>query len=355
MSKTIAGYAAHSPSSELVPFSFERRELRADDVEIDILYCGVCHSDIHHAHNDWGTSKYPVVPGHEIIGKVKAIGSDVTKFNVGDYVGVGCLVDSCRTCHSCELDQEQYCESGATLTYDDYDRHDGKLLFGGYSERIISSERFVLKVSESLDLKGAAPLLCAGITTWAPLRQWNVGANSKVAIVGLGGLGHMGIKLAKALGAEVSLFTRNNKKVEDAKALGVDHVIISSSDEEMAVAANQFDLIIDTVPYVHDLNAYIPTLAMDGVYVLVGYLGPIEPALNSVPLVRGRRVVTGSLIGGLKQTQELLDFCAEHNVVSDVEVIAMDDINQAYERLMRGDVKYRFVIDIAKTLKSTTE
>ena len=346
MTIPVLGYAAHSPTSDLAPFAFERRDPRPDDVTIDILYCGVCHSDLHTARNDWGGTLYPVVPGHEIIGRVTAVGPAVTKFKVGDAVGVGCLVDSCGTCEPCHHGHEQYC-SGGVFTYSAKDPHDGRITQGGYSTSIVTPERFVLKVPDGLDLKGAAPLLCAGITTYSPLRHWGVHAGSKVAVTGLGGLGHMGLKLAKAMGAEVTLFTRSPGKETDARQLGADHVVLSSDATQMKAAVGQFDLIIDTVPYVHDLNPYIPTLAVDGTLVLVGYLGPLEDALNTVPLVLQRKAVAGSLIGGLPETQEMLDFCAAHGITADIEVIKMDEINAAYERMLKSDVKYRFVIDMA--------
>lgn len=346
MTMKIAGYAAHSSTQQLVPFTFERREPRPDDVTIDIVYCGVCHSDLHHARNDWGHTTYPVVPGHEIIGRVTHVGAGVTRFKPGDNVGVGCLVDSCRHCDACNDGLEQYCKEGATLTYDDYDRHDDKLLFGGYSESIIVSERFVLRIPHGLDLAGAAPLLCAGITTWSPLRYWKISAESKIAVVGLGGLGHMAIKLAKGLGAHVTLFSRSSGKEADAYRLGTDKVILSSDEAQMKAAEGQFDLIIDTVPYVHDLNPYMPALKLNGTLVLVGFLGELDSALDTVPLVRSRKSIAGSLIGGVPETQELLDFCAQQGITSDVEIINMQDINQAYERMQRGDVKYRFVIDM---------
>jgi uncharacterized zinc-type alcohol dehydrogenase-like protein len=347
MTLNVLGYAAQSPISELAPFSFERRDPRADDVVIDILYCGVCHSDLHTARNDWGWTTYPIVPGHEIIGRVRAVGAAVTRFKAGDAVGVGCLVDSCRHCQPCEHGEEQYCQNGFTGTYGGTDRHDGRPTQGGYSDQIVVSDRFVLKVPDSLDLQGAAPLLCAGITTWSPLRHWKVGPGSQVAVVGLGGLGHMGLKLAKALGAEVTLLTRSQGKEADARRLGADRVVLSTDPAQMASVAGRFDLIVDTVPYVHDLNPYIPTLATNGTLVLVGYLGGLEPLLNTVPMVLGRKSVAGSLIGGIAETQELLDFCGEHGITSDVEVIRMQDINGAYERLLKSDVKYRFVIDMA--------
>jgi uncharacterized zinc-type alcohol dehydrogenase-like protein len=286
------------------------------------------------------------VPGHEIIGRVVAVGPEVTRFKAGDRVGVGCLVDSCRHCEACETGEEQYCD-GATYTYGGIDKHDHSTTQGGYSEKVVVSEQFVLRIPDGLDLKGAAPLLCAGITTWSPLRHWKVEKGSKVAVVGLGGLGHMALKLAKALGAEVTLFTRSKGKEADARRLGADHVVLSTDESEMASVRNRFHLIIDTVPYVHDLNPYMPTLRVDGTLVLVGYLGGLEPFLNSTPMVLRRRSVAGSLIGGIKETQEMLDFCGQHGITSDVEVIRMQGINEAYERMLRSDVKYRFVIDMA--------
>ena len=298
MVMNVKGYAALAVKEDLVPHSFVRRDPREDDVVIEILFSGVCHSDIHSAYNDWGGATYPMVPGHEIIGRVVHVGKSVTKFAVGDLAGVGCMVDSCQHCSACEQGLEQYCEEGNTLTYNDTDRHDGLPTFGGYSDKIVVTEKFVVKVPEGIDLRGAAPLLCAGITTWSPLRHWQVGQGSKVAVVGLGGLGHMAIKLAKALGADVTLFTRSPGKEADARRLGASHVVLSTDSGQMKAAANQFDLIIDTVPYVHDLNPYIPTLALSGTLVLVGYLGPLDPFLNTVPLILGRRAVAGSVIGG---------------------------------------------------------
>lgn len=343
----VKGYAALVVKEDLVPHNFVRRDPREDDVVIDILYSGVCHSDIHNAYNDWGGATYPMVPGHEIIGRVVHVGKSVTKFKVGDLAGVGCMVDSCQHCSACEQGLEQYCEEGNTLTYNDIDRHDGLPTFGGYSDKIVVTEKFVVKVPEGIDLRGAAPLLCAGITTWSPLRHWQVGEGSKVAVVGLGGLGHMAIKLANALGAEVTLFTRSLGKEADARRLGASHVVLSTDSEQMKATANQFDLIIDTVPYVHDLNPYIPTLALSGTLVLVGYLGALEPLLNTVPLILGRRSVAGSVIGGIAETQEMMDFCGQHGITADVEVINIQDINHAWQRMLKSDVKYRFVIDIA--------
>lgn len=352
MTKNILGYAAHSATTKLEPFQFERRALRKNDIGIDILYCGVCHSDLHQARNDWGNSLFPMVPGHEIVGKVTSVGPEVKSFKVGDTVGVGCMVDSCQTCTACTQGLEQYCACGHTLTYNSVDRHDQLPTFGGYSERIIVSDKFVLKVPENLDLRGVGPLLCAGITTWSPLRHWKVGKDSKVAVIGLGGLGHMALKLAHALGAHVTLFTRSPGKEEDAKRLGAHEIVLSTNESEMAAVMGKFDLIIDTVPYVHDLNLYMPTLSLDGTLVLVGYLGELKPALNSVPLILGRKAVAGSFIGGIAETQEMLDFCGQHNITADIEMINMKEINEAYERMLKSDVKYRFVIDMT-TLKTT--
>ena len=347
MTMNVLGYATHSPTDALAPYRFERREPRPNDVVIEILYCGVCHSDLHTARNDWHNTTYPVVPGHEIIGRVLSVGPEVTRFKPGDAVGVGCMVDSCRHCAACEQGLEQYCESFPTLTYNGVDPHDRMTTFGGYSQKIVVTERFVLKVPDGLDLAGAAPLLCAGITTWSPLRHWKADKGSKVAVVGLGGLGHMALKLAKGLGAEVTLFTRSPGKEQDARKLGADHIVLSTDAEQMEAAKNRFDLIIDTVPYVHDLNPYLPTLALDGTLVLVGYLGDLDPMLNTIPLVMGRKAVAGSLIGGIAETQEMLDFCGRHGITSDIEMIGMQDIDAAYERMLKSDVKYRFVIDMA--------
>ena len=347
MNTPILAYAAQSAQDNLAPYRFERREPRADDVVIDILFCGVCHSDLHQARNDWANSIYPVVPGHEIIGRVRSVGNAVTRFKAGDNVGVGCMVDSCQHCEPCHHGLEQYCEEFPTLTYNGTDRHDHTITYGGYSEKIVVSDKFVLKVPDGLDLAGAAPLLCAGITTYSPLRHWKVGKGSKVAVVGLGGLGHMALKLAKALGAEVTLFTRSAGKEQDARRLGADHIVLSTDETQMAAVRSRFDLIIDTVPYVHDINPYMPTLAISGTLVLVGYLGPLEPFLNSAPMVLGRKSVAGSLIGGIAETQEMLDFCGEHGITSDIEVIQIQEINAAYERMLKSDVKYRFVIDMA--------
>jgi len=344
---TTKAYAAFSADTPLAPHQIARRSLRPDDVDIEILYCGVCHSDLHWARNDWGWTSYPVVPGHEIIGRVTAVGTAVAGFAPGDLVGVGCMVDSCQTCPSCAGGEEQYCAEGSTYTYGGKDRHDHSMTHGGYSQRVVVRDRFVLRIPEGIAVAGAAPLLCAGITTWSPLRHWNAGPGKRVAVVGLGGLGHMALKLAHAMGAEVTLFTRTIGKEGDARRLGADHVVLSTDPAQMAAVAGQFDLIIDTVPYVHDLNPYMPTLSISGTLVLVGYLGPLDPFLNSTAMVMGRRSVAGSLIGGIRETQEMLDFCGSHGIAADVEVIDIATINAAYARMQRSDVKYRFVIDIA--------
>jgi uncharacterized zinc-type alcohol dehydrogenase-like protein len=346
----VKAYGSESPEADLKPLKIDRREITPTDVEIDILYCGVCHSDLHFAKNDWGMTQYPVVPGHEIVGKVTKIGQNVDNYKIGDLVAVGCLVDSCRTCNNCKNDLEQYCPEWVG-TYGGFDKHLQTNTHGGYSETIVVDKDFVLKVPENLDLAGIAPVLCAGITTWSPLRHWNVGKDSKVAVVGLGGLGHMAIKLAHALGAHVTLFSRSTNKIEDAKSLGADEVVISTDDAQMQSVAGAFDVIIDTVPYVHDLNPYIGTLNINGTLVVVGYLGPLDPMLVTVPMIMGRKSVAGSLIGGIAETQELLDFCGKHNITSDVEVINIQEINTAYERMLKSDVKYRFVIDM-KSIKN---
>jgi uncharacterized zinc-type alcohol dehydrogenase-like protein len=347
----VHGYAAHSPTQPLVPFDFERRQPRADDVVIEILYCGVCHSDLHHSRNDWGGANYPIVPGHEIVGRVQSVGPTVTRFKIGDQVAVGCMVDSCRHCSACDNGLEQYCAEGATFTYNGLDRIDRTRTRGGYSDHIIVADQFVLKVPKGLDLAGTAPLLCAGVTTWSPLRHWNVGRDSKVAVIGLGGLGHMALKLAKALGADVTLLSRSPAKTDDALRLGADRVLLTTDPTQMSAVKGQFDLILDTVPYEHDLNPYIPTLAVDGTLVLLGFIGKFDSTLTTGPMIFGRRTIAGSLIGGVDETQELLDFCGEHNITSDIEIIRMQDINTAFERMQKSDVKYRFVIDMA-TLKN---
>ncbi|TYA59007.1 NAD(P)-dependent alcohol dehydrogenase [Formosa maritima] len=348
--KNVKAYGTESADADLKQLSIDRREVLTKDVEIDILFCGVCHSDLHFARNDWGMTQFPVVPGHEIVGRVTQVGSGVSKYKEGDLVAVGCLVDSCRTCNNCKDDLEQYCTGGWVGTYGGYDKHLDTNTHGGYSETIVVDEAFVLRVPENLDHAGIAPVLCAGITTWSPLRHWKVGKGSKVAVVGLGGLGHMAIKLAHALGAHVTLFSRSNNKTEDAKKLGANEVIISTDEAQMEQAMGRFDVIIDTVPYAHDLNPYVNTLTTNGTLVVVGYLGPLDPTIVTVPMIMGRKAVAGSLIGGIAETQELLDFCGKHNITSDIEVINIQDINTAYKRMLNSDVKYRFVIDM-KSLK----
>ncbi len=346
---SVKAYGTTSAEADLKSLVIDRREVTPEDVEMDILYCGVCHSDLHFAKNDWGISQYPLVPGHEIVGKVVKTGAGVTKYKKGDIVAVGCLVDSCRTCNNCKNDVEQYCPEWVG-TYGGYDKHLDTNTHGGYSETIVVDQSYVLSVPENLDLAGIAPVLCAGITTWSPLRHYKVGKGSKVAVVGLGGLGHMAIKLAHALGAHVTLFSRSENKIQDAKRLGADQVIISKDNAQMESVAGHFDLIIDTVPYAHDLNLYINTLNTNGTLVVIGYLGPLDPTLVTVPLIMGRKAIAGSLIGGIKETQELLDFCGKHNITSDIELINIQDINTAYQRMLKSDVKYRFVIDM-KSLK----
>ncbi|MFT3682116.1 MAG: NAD(P)-dependent alcohol dehydrogenase [Ferruginibacter sp.] len=343
----VKAFGTEAADADLKELVIARREVLPKDVEIEILYCGVCHSDLHMARNDWGMSMYPAVLGHEIVGKITKVGSEVKKFKAGDTVAVGCMVDSCRTCSSCQQDLEQYCLNGFTGTYNGNDKHLGIQTFGGYSEKVVVDEHFVLSVPGNLDLAAVAPVLCAGITTWSPLRRWNVKKGDKVAVIGLGGLGHMALKLAHALGAEVTLFSRSEGKTDEAKALGADDVVISTDEKQMAKVQGKFSLIIDTVPYTHDLNPYINTLHATGTLVLVGYLGPLEPILNTAPIVFSGKVVAGSLIGGIAETQELLDFCGKHNIVSEIEIIKMQDINKAYERMLKSDVRYRFVIDMA--------
>lgn len=339
-------FAAQSATTPLAPYSIERREPLAKDVEIDILYCGVCHSDLHFVKDEWGMTSYPVVPGHEILGRVTRVGSEVSKFSVGDLAAVGCLVDSCRTCSSCSEGLEQFCENGNVFTYNGPDEHSGGMTFGGYSEKIVTTEDFVLHVPENLDPAGAAPLLCAGITTYSPLRKWGAGPGKKVGVVGLGGLGHMGVKFAHAFGAHTVLFTRSENKVEDGKRLGADEVVISTDPEAMAAQMGSFDMILDTVSADHDLNAYLACLKRDGTMVVVGAPAAPQP-LSVFSLLFPRKNLSGSLIGGLPETQEMLDFCGEHNITCDIELINMQDINEAYERMLRSDVKYRFVIDMA--------
>ncbi|PPQ36823.1 uncharacterized zinc-type alcohol dehydrogenase-like protein [Rhodoblastus acidophilus] len=340
------GFACTSARAPLAPFSFERRAPRADDVVMEILYCGVCHSDLHWSRNDWGWTVFPAIPGHEIVGRVIEIGFKVKKYRIGDHVAVGCMVDSCQQCDQCLKGEEQLCREGNTGTYGGFDRFTKEHTLGGYSKHIVVREEFVLRVPEKLDLARAAPLLCAGITTWSPLKTWKAGPGSRVGVIGLGGLGHMAVKLAVGLGAHVTVLSRTPDKAADAQALGAHALLVSSDADAMAKAANGFDLIIDTVPVKHDLNPYMPLLDVDGTLVIVGQIGPLaEP--STVPLVLGRRRIAGSPIGGIRETQEMLDFCAEKNILPECEMIRMDEINHAFERMEKSDVRYRFVIDMA--------
>lgn len=340
------GYAALSSTSPLGLFHFVRRDPRPDDVVIDIHYCGICHSDLHNVRNDWGYSKYPMVPGHEIVGRVRETGANVTRFQVGDAVGVGCLVDACRACQPCQTGREQFCISQPTYAYGSLDRHDQTPTQGGFSDVIVVPQDFVLRMPAGLEPSRAAPLLCAGITTWSPLQRHGIGAGARVAVVGLGGLGHMAIKLAKGLGAEVTLITRSTHKAAECQALGVDHVALSSDKKQMSALRNRFDMVLDTVPEAHDVNPFMATLQPGGKLVMLGYFGPLEPPLNTSLLLFGQRTLEGSLIGGIAETQALLDFCARQQIAADVEVIAPDDIQTAFERMQRSDVKYRFVVDL---------
>jgi alcohol dehydrogenase (NADP+) len=341
-----AAWGATAPDSGVNPMTIERRNLRENDVDIEIYYCGVCHSDLHQARNDWGNSAYPVVPGHEIVGVVRAVGSDVKSFAPGDKVAVGCLVDSCLECEQCHSHQEQYCYTRATGTYNGKDRRDGSPTYGGYSSGIVVREEFVLRIPDALDMKRAAPLLCAGITTYSPLKHWKVGAGSKVGVVGLGGLGHMGVKFAVALGAEVTMITTSPSKAANAQALGAHHVLLSTDRDAMKAAMRGFDFILDTVPVQHDIAPYLMLLKPGGAHVIVGAIDML-PSFHSGLLLGGRKSVSGSAIGGIKETQEMLDFCAAHDIHPECEMIAMADINHAYERMEKSDVKYRFVIDMA--------
>lgn len=343
---TCTGYGARSADARLAPLAIVRRDPGPDDVEIEILYCGVCHSDLHTARNEWGGTLYPSVPGHEIVGRVKRVGAAVTSFKIGDAVGVGCIVDSCRTCPSCQAGLEQYCLNGMVGTYNGPDKVLGGHTFGGYSGAIVVDKAYVLRVPDWLDLAAAAPLLCAGITTYSPLRHWKVGPGQRVGIVGLGGLGHMGVKLASALGAHVVMFTTSASKVEDARRLGAHEVVLSRDPAAMAAERGRFDFILDCVAAEHDINAYLALLKVDGALVQVG--APEKPLpVHVFSLIPQRRTFAGSMIGGIAETQEMLDFCAAHAITSDIEMIRMDEINEAYERMLKSDVKYRFVIDMA--------
>ena len=339
-------YAAPAAASKLEPYNFERREPGSHDVQIDILYCGVCHTDIHFINNDWGISVYPMVPGHEIVGKVVAVGDHVKKFKAGDMAGVGCLVDSCRECEYCNEGLEQYCQGGAVYTYSAYEKDGKTVTQGGYSNKIVVDERFVLKVSEKLSPAHAAPLLCAGITTYSPLRHWKVGKGHKIGIIGLGGLGHMAIKFAASFGAEVTVLSTSPNKKEDALKLGAHNFVVTKDEEQVKSVANTFDFILDTLSASHDYNMYVGMLRVDGILICVGL--PPEPiTVPAFNIVFTRKCVAGSLIGGLPETQEMLDYCAEHDIASDIEIIPIQKIQEAYERMLKSDIKYRFVIDMA--------
>lgn len=354
MPTTAAAFAAHAADKPLEPWTLERRDPGPTDVAFEILYCGVCHSDLHTARAEWPGVTFPVVPGHEIVGRVTKVGSEVKNFEPGDLAAVGCMVDSCRTCAHCKAGTEQFCEQGAVFTYNSPDKHfPGKMTYGGYSKHITVDQAFVLRVPESLDLAATAPLLCAGITTYSPLKHWKAdekrpdGSPKKVGIVGLGGLGHMGLKFAHAFGCHTALFTTSPSKVEDAKRLGADEIIISKNKDEMARHANSFDFILNTVAASHNLDDYTALLRVDGTMCLVGVPEEPHPSPAVFNLVFGRKAIAGSLIGGIPETQEMLDFCAKHNITSDIELINIQQINEAYERMLKSDVKYRFVIDMA--------
>jgi alcohol dehydrogenase (NADP+) len=339
------GYAAQDPQSALAPFLFERREVGPHDVQFDILFCGVCHSDLHQIRDEWGGSIFPMVPGHEIVGRVTAVGDHVTKFKAGDLAGVGCLVDSCRHCENCHEGLEQYCLNGASQTYNGYEQDRKTPTYGGYSNVIVVHEDFVLHISEKLDLAAVAPLLCAGITTYSPLRHWKIGTGHKVAVLGLGGLGHMAVKFAVAFGAEVTMLSTSPSKADDAKRLGAHKFVLSSDKEQVKSVKGYFDYIIDTVSAPHNYNMYLRMLKTNGVHICVG-VPPTPLEIQGFSLIGGRKSIAGSSIGGLPETQEMLDFCAEHNIVSDIELIQINDISAAYERMLTGDVRYRFVIDM---------
>ncbi|MEJ5055662.1 NAD(P)-dependent alcohol dehydrogenase [Sphingobacterium sp. MYb382] len=342
----VKAFGTEAADAALKLLEIERRTVKPNDVAIDILFCGVCHSDLHTARNEWHHTVYPNVPGHEIVGRVREVGADVTKFKVGDLAAVGCMVDSCRECEQCKQGSEQYCEKGNIQTYNSPDKHLNKQTFGGYSAAIVVDEDFVLHVPKNLDLAATAPLLCAGVTTWSPLKHWKVGPGQKVGIVGIGGLGHMGVKFAKAMGAHVVVITTSASKVEDAKRLGADEVILSTDESQMAANSNTLHFILDCVSAQHDVNAYLKLLKVDGTLALVG--APEHPLpIAPFSLIPARKNFAGSTIGSIEETQEMLDFCGEHNITSDIELINMQDINTAYDRLLSGQVKYRFVIDMA--------
>lgn len=339
-------FAAHSATTPLEPWTLDRRDPKPHDVQMEILFCGVCHSDLHFARNEWGFTEFPVVPGHEIVGRVTAVGSHVKKFKVGDLAGIGCLVDSCRECDNCKEGLEQYCTGGAVFSYNGHEKDGSGITYGGYSKAILAHEDFVLHISDKLDLAATAPLLCAGITTYSPLRHWKVGKGMRVGILGLGGLGHMGVKFAVSMGAEVTVLSHSASKEADAKRLGAHKFVLTSNEEQAKTAAGYFDFILDTVSAQHDYNFYLGMLRTNGVMVCVG-VPPAPTELHAMSLIFYRHSLAGSLIGGLPETQEMLDYCAQHNIVSDIEIIKMSEINEAYERMLKGDVRYRFVIDMS--------
>ena len=339
------GYAVGSAEAKFAPFEFERRQLGAKDVLIEIMYCGICHTDIHQAHNDWGNSTYPMVPGHEIVGRVEQVGAEVTKFKTGDFAGVGCMVDSCRDCQNCRQGAEQFCQVHGAATYNGTEMDEKTPTYGGYSSQIVVAEHFALKINDAENLAAVAPLLCAGITTYSPLKRFNVREGQKVGIVGLGGLGHIGVKIAASMGAEVTVFSTSPSKEQDAKDLGAHNFVVSKNAENMKTLAGTFDFVLDTVSAPHDLNVYLNLLKLNGAMVIVGV--PTEPAVvPAFSLIKNNRILAGSGIGGILETQEMLDYCAAHNIVSDIEIIPIQKIEEAYERTLNSDVRYRFVIDM---------
>ncbi len=342
----VKGYAAQNAHTDLAPWDFQRREVGPHDVQFEILFCGVCHSDLHQIKDEWGGSIFPMVPGHEIVGRVTKVGDKVTKFKEGDLAGTGCLVDSCRVCDNCKDGLEQYCTNGHSQTYNGYEQDHKTPTYGGYSNSIVVHEDFTLKVSEKLDLAAVAPLLCAGITTYSPLKHWKVGKGHKLAVLGLGGLGHMGVKFGVAFGAEVTVLSTSPKKEEDAKKLGAHKFVVTSDPEQVKAVTGYFDFILDTVSADHDYNMYLSMLKTDGVQICVG-APPTPSAISAFSMIPGRKSLAGSMIGGLPETQEMLDFCAEHDIVSDIEMIDIKDIHSSYDRMLKGDVRYRFVIDMA--------
>lgn len=344
--KTI-GYAAMSDDANMVPYHFERRALRDNDVAIEILYSGICHSDLHTVNGDWGPQPYPLVPGHEIVGRVIATGSAVKSYKEGDKVAVGCMVDSCQECDQCENHEEQFCRNGMTMTYGSPDRQSGEITQGGYSKHIVVRQEFVLKVPDALDVSKVAPILCAGITTYSPLKNWGVQKGTRVGVIGLGGLGHMAVKLAVAMGADVTVISRSDNKQGDAKALGATGILVSTDETAMQNAASSFDFILDTVPVKHDISVYAPLLDIDGSLVIVGQVGDMNE-FQTLPLIFGRRRVAGSLIGGIKQTQEVLDFCAQHNIHPECKIIRPAEVNDAFDSLRKGDVAYRYVMNMSE-------